>query len=138
MRRRRPSGPSPWASATPTMRSPQRHASRSRRPLPDIEWLVYEELPYAVYLPEKVLEATASLRSRGFGPAAGRGYRRVRHRVGKWRAVNCYRSQLAAPRRGSGVAVNAPEQIHRLCRPGREAGCRVPAAAGGPAPTRTT
>jgi LmbE family N-acetylglucosaminyl deacetylase len=82
--------------------------------LSDIDWLVYEELPYAVSLPEKVLGATANLRSRGFELRPAEGIEVSADVPGKRRAVDCYRSQLGPLGPAVDVAVNSPEQIHRL------------------------
>jgi LmbE family N-acetylglucosaminyl deacetylase len=82
--------------------------------LSDIEWLVYEELPYAVYLPETVLEATANLASRGFDLRPAEGIELAPDTVAKRRAVDCYRSQLRPLGPAVDAALDAPERIYRL------------------------
>jgi LmbE family N-acetylglucosaminyl deacetylase len=82
----------------------------------DIDWLVYEELPYAVYLPEKVIGATANLRTRGFELRPVEGIEISADIPGKRRAVECYRSQLGPLGPAVDAAVDSPERIHRLVR----------------------
>ena len=82
--------------------------------LSDIEWLVYEELPYAVYLPDKVIEATATLRSRGLALQPAEGIEMDTDTAAKRRAVDCYRSQLGPLGVAVDAALSSPEQIHRL------------------------
>ncbi len=86
---------------------------------PDIEWLVYEELPYAVYQPEAVAGAMDDLRAQGFDlrPAGLGG---VPEMQGKRRVVGCYRSQLKSLGDGVEVALRSPEQVHRLSRQNEE------------------
>jgi LmbE family N-acetylglucosaminyl deacetylase len=84
--------------------------------LSDREWLVYEDLPYAVYLPDTVGQAVSTLHSSGFGlepTDVGQG---STHLASKWQAVNCYRSQLGPLGDAVATAVNAPEKIWRLVR----------------------
>jgi len=83
---------------------------------PELDWLVYEELPYAVYLPGKVLEAEASLRSRGFELQPAEGVEMSADPSSKRRAVSCYRSQLQPLGEAIGVALDTPERLHRLTR----------------------
>ena len=86
---------------------------------PEVDWLVYEELPYAVYLPRKVVRAVANLRSRGFELQPAEGLAIAADIPGKTRAVNCYRSQLRPLGPAIDVALDTPETVHRLvrCRP---------------------
>jgi LmbE family N-acetylglucosaminyl deacetylase len=84
--------------------------------LPDRHWLVYEDLPYSVYLPDTVAKAVAALRLSGFGLEPARDVEVSTDLPSKWRAVNCYRSQLGPLAEGVGVAVNEPERIWRLVR----------------------
>jgi LmbE family N-acetylglucosaminyl deacetylase len=82
---------------------------------PEIDWLVYEELPYAIYQPEVVVGAIADLQAKGFDlrPADIGG---IPDRQRKRRVVNCYRSQLKPLGDAIDDAVSAPEQVHRLSR----------------------
>jgi LmbE family N-acetylglucosaminyl deacetylase len=84
--------------------------------LSDRKWLVYEELPYAVYLPDTVGQAVSTLHSSGFGlepTDVGQGSTDLE---AKWQAVNCYRSQLGPLGDAVATAVNTPEKIWRLVR----------------------
>ncbi len=83
---------------------------------PEVEWLVYEELPYAVYLPKKVRKAEANLRSRGFELRPAEGIEVSVDTPGKSRAVNCYGSQLQPLGPAVGVALETPEKLYRLAR----------------------
>jgi LmbE family N-acetylglucosaminyl deacetylase len=83
---------------------------------PEVDWLVYEELPYAVYLPGKVLDAEVRLRSRGFGLQPVEGVEVSADPSRKRRAVSCYRSQLQPLGEAIGVALDTPERLHRLTR----------------------
>ncbi len=87
---------------------------------PEVDWLVYEELPYAVHQPGAVGSAIADLRSLGFElrPA---GIEVDPDPMGKRRVIDCYHSQVKPLGDGVGTAVNAAERIHRLSRrtPGR-------------------
>jgi LmbE family N-acetylglucosaminyl deacetylase len=83
---------------------------------PEVDWLVYEELPYALYQPGAVGSAIADLRSQGFdvqppgietSPDSGR----------KRRVIDCYRSQVKPLGDGVDAAVTATERVHRLSRP---------------------
>ena len=82
--------------------------------LPDIDWLVYDELPYAVYLPDKVTAAMANLRSRGFDLQSAEGVEMSVDLPTKRQAVECYRSQVGPLGVGVDASVNAPERIRRL------------------------
>jgi LmbE family N-acetylglucosaminyl deacetylase len=83
---------------------------------PGIEWLVYEDLPYAVHQPKKVDQATTAIRSRGFELHLVDPF--PSDRSLKERAVSCYRSQVLPLGDAVGVAVDTPERIYRLT-PGR-------------------
>ena len=83
---------------------------------PEIDWLVYEELPYAVYLPGTVLEAEVRLRARGFELQPAEGVEVSVDVSSKRRAVSCYRSQLQPLGEAIGVALDTPERLHRLTR----------------------
>ena len=83
---------------------------------PEVDWLVYEELPYAVYLPEKVLEAEANLRSRGFELQPAEGVEASGESPAKSRAVHRYRSQLQPLGQAIAVALDTPEKLSRLVR----------------------
>ena len=87
---------------------------------PDVDWLVYEELPYAVYQPGAVGSAIAGLRSQGFDVQPA-GIETSPDPEGKRRVIDCYRSQVKTLGDGVDVAVNATERVHRLSRrtPGR-------------------
>jgi LmbE family N-acetylglucosaminyl deacetylase len=85
--------------------------------LSDRQWLVYEDLPYAVYLPDTVGPAISLLRSSGFElepTDVGQGSNDLES---KWQAVNCYRSQLGPLGDAVATAVNTPEKVWRLVRP---------------------
>jgi LmbE family N-acetylglucosaminyl deacetylase len=83
---------------------------------PDLDWLVYGELPYAEFGGERVNRLLGRLRERGFqlepsdlpGPV-GRG-------PSKRQVVDCYSSQVGPLGDGVTLAVSAPERIHRLSR----------------------
>jgi LmbE family N-acetylglucosaminyl deacetylase len=82
----------------------------------DIDWLVYEELPYATAFPEQRDEAVDHLRRKGFElvPEADEGT--PRREDLKRRAVECYRTQLDALGPGAEEAILIPERIGRLMR----------------------
>jgi LmbE family N-acetylglucosaminyl deacetylase len=84
----------------------------------EIEWLVYEELPYAVYEPGRVEVLTAGLEGQGFGLRPAGDLERSGPGPGKRRVLECYASQV--PSLGDGVrdALSRPERVHRLCRLG--------------------
>jgi LmbE family N-acetylglucosaminyl deacetylase len=85
---------------------------------PDVEWLLYEELPYATRCPRDRRLALEELAGRGFtlddelAPASGVAGDR------KERAVACYPSQLAGLAEQVDEALATPERIHRLSRRG--------------------
>ena len=84
--------------------------------LSDRQWLVYEDLPYAVYLPDTVDPAMALLHSAGFElepTDVGPGPTDLES---KWQAVNCYRSQLGPLGDAVATAVKTPEKVWRLVR----------------------
>ncbi|HLX86992.1 MAG TPA: PIG-L family deacetylase [Acidimicrobiales bacterium] len=81
--------------------------------MPELEWVAYEELPYAAESPELVAEALSRLADAGWQsePAT---LEVAGDAAPKEAAVQCYRSQSAAlgPRRD--LAVHSPEAYHRL------------------------
>ena len=85
--------------------------------LPDVEWLVYEELPYATAFPEHRDEAIGRLQGRGFAVHPGADAGTPRNEEAKRRAVDAYRTQLEALGPGVEEAIATPERIGRLvCR----------------------
>jgi LmbE family N-acetylglucosaminyl deacetylase len=84
--------------------------------LPGLDWLVYEELPYATYLAEKVTALTHGLRDRGFELQPADDVELTGRGPSKREVVGCYRSQVGPLGDGVTAAVNAPERIHRLSR----------------------
>jgi LmbE family N-acetylglucosaminyl deacetylase len=84
--------------------------------LQGIDWLVYEDLPYAVYQPRKVQEAASTIRSKGFELQLVEDDSWSGNASAKRRAANCYRSQLLPLGEAVGVAINTPERIYRLSR----------------------
>ena len=80
----------------------------------NIEWLVYEELPYATVYPKEGRTAVDGLEQKGFtlehldlSPA-------LEGAPTKRAAVECYTSQLPALAGGVDEAISTPERIHRL------------------------
>jgi len=86
--------------------------------MPDLEWLVYEELPYATYLPRQADASRDRLRARGFELEPTDSAGPVGSGPAKLDVVSCYRSQLGPLGDGVGEAVATPERIHRLRRLG--------------------
>jgi LmbE family N-acetylglucosaminyl deacetylase len=84
----------------------------------EIDWLLYEELPYAVYEPGRVEELSAGLESRGFGLVPAGDVARSRIGPGKRPVLECYASQVPSLGDGTRDALGTPERIHRLCRLG--------------------
>ncbi len=82
----------------------------------DVEWLVYEELPYATAFPEQRDEAVSRLHGRGFTVHPGADAGTPRNEEAKRRAVDAYRTQLEALGPGVEEAIAAPERIGRLVR----------------------
>ena len=80
----------------------------------NVEWLVYEELPYATVYPEERRIAMDALRHHGFSleqlatPCASEG------QAAKRSAIECYASQMPALAGGVDQAVATQERIHRL------------------------
>jgi LmbE family N-acetylglucosaminyl deacetylase len=85
---------------------------------PDIDWLVYEDLPYAQVFPSELERATAGLLGQGFtlSPALGLEFEIPVDDPIKRRAIECYRSQLGPLREGVDLAIMTPERLHRLLR----------------------
>ncbi|MBF6555342.1 MAG: PIG-L family deacetylase [Acidimicrobiales bacterium] len=85
---------------------------------PEIDWLVYEDLPYAQVFPSEMERATARLLEQGFtlSPALGLEFEFPIGDPIKQRAIECYRSQLGPLGEGVDLAVTTPERIHRLLR----------------------
>jgi LmbE family N-acetylglucosaminyl deacetylase len=84
---------------------------------PDVDWLVYAELPYAVYQPQKVDDAVADLRRMGIDLRPFEGTEASPDTPTKERVVRCYRSQVIPLAAGVGDTLNAREQIYRISRP---------------------
>jgi len=87
---------------------------------PEVDWLVYEDLPYAVLRPGAVGSAIADLRSLGFELRPADIEMRL-DATGKRKVIDCYHSQVKPLGDGVGAAVSATERVHRLSRrtPGR-------------------
>ena len=83
---------------------------------PDVEWLVYEELPYATAFPDHRDEAVGRLQGRGFTVHPGADVGTPRNEEAKRRAVDAYRTQLEALGPGVEEAIATPERIGRLVR----------------------
>lgn len=85
---------------------------------PEIDWLVYEDLPYAQVFPSEMERATERFLERGFmlSPALGLEFEIPIDDPIKRRAIECYRSQLGPLREGVDLAIMTPERIHRLVR----------------------
>ncbi|HEV3281013.1 MAG TPA: PIG-L family deacetylase [Acidimicrobiales bacterium] len=83
---------------------------------PDVDWLVYEELPYATFLADRVTALTAGLQTRGFELQPPDGLELAGPGPDKRDVVSCYRSQVGPLGDGVTAAVAAPERIHRLTR----------------------
>lgn len=88
-------------------------ALRVARSLPEIEWVIYEDLPYARQGAPLLDAAVRRLIRAGFalGPMQVAGPDRE---VDKRAAVACYRSQLPALGDLVEVALAGPERYHRL------------------------
>jgi LmbE family N-acetylglucosaminyl deacetylase len=82
---------------------------------PEVDWLVYEELPYAVQRPGAVGSAIADLGSLGF-ELRPTGIEVDPDPTVKRRVIDCYHSQVDPLGDGVDTAVNATERIHRLTR----------------------
>ncbi len=82
----------------------------------DVDWLVYEELPYATAFPGHRDEAVRRLRRLGFRVHEGADTGPPRNEEVKRRAVEAYRTQLGALGPGVAEAIVTPERIGRLVR----------------------
>jgi LmbE family N-acetylglucosaminyl deacetylase len=85
------------------------------RRLPELQWLVYEDLPYAAESAQSREAALAAIAAAGFRlepaliePTAAPERKRA--------AVECYTSQLKALGARAQLALDTPEQYHRLAR----------------------
>ncbi|MGH9080760.1 MAG: PIG-L deacetylase family protein [Acidimicrobiales bacterium] len=85
---------------------------------PGLDWLVYEDLPYATYPAAKVTDLAARLGARGLELQPADDVELVGHGPSKLEVVGCYRSQLEPLGDGIAAAVDTPERIHRLVRLG--------------------
>jgi LmbE family N-acetylglucosaminyl deacetylase len=85
--------------------------------LPDRQWVIYEELPYAREPSAQVAAALAELSHAGWviSPLEPTG---PREEEVKRQLVGCYRSQLKALGDGVGVALGGPEKYYSLSRQG--------------------
>ncbi len=83
---------------------------------PDVDWLVYEELPYATFLGDRVRALTDALQARGFELRPPDGVELTGSGPGKPEVVGCYGSQVGPLGAGVTTAIDAPERIHRLAR----------------------
>jgi hypothetical protein len=79
---------------------------------------VYEELPYATFLADRVRALTAGLQTRGFELQPPDGVQLTGPGPDKLDVVSCYRSQVGPLGNGVTAAVEAQERIHRLVRIG--------------------
>ncbi len=84
---------------------------------PELDWVVYEELPYAVFQAERVGALVARLEDRGFELGAPDGIELTGDGPTKDEVVACYTSQLGPLGEGVSAAVDTPERIHRLFPP---------------------
>jgi LmbE family N-acetylglucosaminyl deacetylase len=81
-----------------------------------IDWLIYEELPYALHLGGTRDQAVAGLRARGFELVPAEDLLRSSTGPRKLEVVGCYVSQVGPLGDGVADAVGTPERIHRLAR----------------------
>lgn len=81
--------------------------------LPDLDWIVYEELPYAIAFPQERDKAMTSLVARGFELAPVHGFASADASL-KRRAIDCYRSQLGPLGSSVESAIATPERLSRL------------------------
>jgi LmbE family N-acetylglucosaminyl deacetylase len=83
--------------------------------LPDVEWILYEDLPYAVAFPDERRRALMEVERRrlavGEAPEAGPS-----DPAAKAAAVACYRSQLEPLGGAVGLSLATPERLGRLGR----------------------
>jgi LmbE family N-acetylglucosaminyl deacetylase len=81
--------------------------------LPELDWILYEELPYAVAYPEERDRAMTVLSERGFELVTVEGTEDADAAL-KRRAIDCYRSQLGPLGEGIETAVATSERLFRL------------------------
>jgi LmbE family N-acetylglucosaminyl deacetylase len=84
------------------------------RSRPDIEWLVYDDLPYSLEFPADLERAAADLQSRGFDLEPITSVGSASDESVKRRALHCYRSQCTALGDRVEQSIAAPERIRRL------------------------
>jgi LmbE family N-acetylglucosaminyl deacetylase len=83
------------------------------RRVPDVRWLIYEDMPYSIQSPSGREAALAGLNPAGFSiePVT----LDLEHELEQKReALSCYRSQLEALGAGVEMALNTPERYYRL------------------------
>ncbi len=80
---------------------------------PEIDWLIYEDLPYAISYPEHIAQAIDALRSKGFKLQAIPVEKPYSVRS-KRELVDCYQTQLRPLGHGVNVAIDTQERIRRL------------------------
>ncbi len=83
---------------------------------PDVEWLVYEELPYAEEFSGERDLANEHVRNRGFATEPLDDVREGDGNPPKQMVIGCYASQLHGLGHRANWAIAAPERVHRLCR----------------------
>jgi LmbE family N-acetylglucosaminyl deacetylase len=81
---------------------------------PEIEWLVYEDLPYTLEFPGEAQKTQRRLRDRGFRLQAMAAGETPSGQSTKRSAVNCYRSQVKPLGDRVEQSITAREQIYRL------------------------
>ncbi len=81
--------------------------------LPEIEWMVYEDLPYAAAFPEERSRAIRNLNSRGFLLDDQRDTE-LADLTTKCTAVGCYRSQMRALGEYVDLSIGTAERVWRL------------------------
>jgi LmbE family N-acetylglucosaminyl deacetylase len=83
------------------------------RKMPERQWLLYAELPYALEQPDEAADAHRRFADAGFSLQAVSAVA-VPHLADKWAAVSCYRSQLGGLGHRVEFAVRGPESYYRL------------------------
>lgn len=114
------SHPDHQITATASLAVAERH--------PEIDWLVYEELPYAVYEARRVERLRSRLEDRGFVLVPVEDLVRTDRSdpdkrtdgsdPDKRTVVDCYTSQVVSLGQGVSDALASPERVHRLLPPG--------------------
>jgi LmbE family N-acetylglucosaminyl deacetylase len=90
-------------------------ARQAARSLPEIRWLVYDDLPYSAESDADVAAATARVEAMGFAlVATDTGDATGLDRDLKTRAIDCYVSQLAPLGSRIALSIESPEHIRRL------------------------